>query len=110
MLPVSYDDNAAFAVLADSRQGFHFVLASKEMLGQPMPFDPLWVFECGDQRSMNAAGHWLAVRRGQWQEWGELAENEGRRALGQHMVELMTKEPIGEVKGTIVRGDPDHAR
>lgn len=107
MLPKSFDDTAAYVVLADSRQGFHFVLTSQELLSQPQPFDPLWVFECGDQRSMNAASHWLAVRRGQWQEWGELADKEGRRALGEHMAELMAREPIGEVQATIVRGDPD---
>lgn len=107
MLPASYDDNAAYAVLADRRQGFHFVLTSQELLSQPQPFDPLWVFECGDQRSMNAAGRWLAVRRGQWQEWGELAEKEGRRALGQHMADLMAQEPIGEVQWTLVQSAPD---
>jgi hypothetical protein len=77
------------------------------MLAQPMPFDPLWVFECGDQRSVNAASHWLAVRRSQWQEWGRIAETQGRQALGEHMAELMAAKPVGEVQGTIVRGDPD---
>lgn len=107
MLPKSFDDTGAYAILADSRQGFHFVLTSQELLSQPQPFDPLWVFECGDQRSMNAAGRWLAVRRGHWQEWGALADKEGRRALGEHMAELMAREPIGEVQATIVRADPD---
>ncbi len=107
MLPVSFDDNGAFKVLADCRQGFHFVFASKEMLDGPMPFDPLWVFECGDQPSMDAAGHWLSVRRGLWPEWGQLAESRGRAALGQHLADLMAAEPIGVVQATIVRAEPD---
>lgn len=107
MLPASFDDNSAFAVLADSRQGFHFVLASKKMLSEPMPFDPLWVFECGDLPSMNAAGHWLSVRRGLWQEWGKLAEAEGRVALGEHLDDLMAKQPIGVVQASIVRCEAD---
>ncbi len=84
MLPKSYDDTGAYVVLADTRQGFHFVLASQKLLSQSKPFDPLWVFECGDQRSMNGASHWLAVRRGQWQEWGALAERKGRGALAEY--------------------------
>lgn len=107
MLPKSFDDTGAYVVLADSRQGFHFVLTSQELLSGPQPFDPLWIFECGDQRSMNAAGRWLAVRRGQWQEWGALADQKGRQALGEHIAELMAREPIGEAQFTIVRGDPD---
>jgi hypothetical protein len=107
MLPSTFDDNAAYAVLADTRQGFHFVLASQEMLAQAQPFDPLWVFECGDQRSMIAVGRWLAVRRAQWQEWGSLAEAQGRSALGEHIATLMESEPIGEVMGSIIRFDPD---
>jgi hypothetical protein len=107
VLPKSFDDNEAFVVLADARQGFHLLLVSQDMLAQPMPFDPLWVFECGDQRSLNAASHWLAVRRGQWQECGKLAETQGREALGEHLAELMAAEPVGEVQGTIVRFDPD---
>lgn len=107
MLPKSFDDSGANKVLADCRQGFHFVFASSQMLDEPMPFDPLWVFECGDQPSMDAAGHWLSVRRGLWPEWGQLAETQGRAALRQHMADLMAAEPIGVVQATIVRFDPD---
>lgn len=107
MVPNSYDDNGAHAVLADSRQGFHLLLVNKAMLVPHKPFEPLWVFECGDQRSLDAASHWLAVRRAQWTAWGELAETQGQQAIADCMAKLMGETPIGQVQGTIVRGDPD---
>jgi hypothetical protein len=105
MLPVSFDDNATYVFLADSRQGFYLVLTRKEMIGKTIT-DPHWVFESGDQRSMNAASHWLSARRGKWEEWGELVEKEGRGALEKHLAELMAKQPIGEVQATVILGNP----
>lgn len=106
MLPASYDDNAAFAVLCDFRQGLQFVLVRNEMLDPPMPAEPLWALRFGDQRSFEAAFHWFAVRRGRWQKWGELAKKRGPEALSAHMAELISREPIGEVLGAIIRGAP----
>jgi hypothetical protein len=105
MLPVSFDDNAAYAVLADCRKGFYLVFVTKEMLDQTK-IEPLWVFASGNKRSMNAASRWLSVRRGKWQEWGELAQMEGRAALSKHLAELMEKEPIGEVQSNVILGNP----
>lgn len=107
MLPVYLDDNAPYAIVGATRQGFHIVLASKEMLAQTKPAMPLWEFECGDQRSLNAVAHWCAVRRSQWQEWGEIAESRGRHALAKHMAKLIDEQPIGEVEATIVRAGSD---
>lgn len=105
MLPVSLDDNEIYEVLSDNRQGFNLVLVHKEMPEGAAVLKPLWVFPCGDQRSLDAASHWCLVRRALWESWGALAEEQGSNALRDHMAELMAQEPIGEVVGTIVQAD-----
>jgi hypothetical protein len=81
MLPVSLDDNAVYEVLRDYRQGYRLLLVRKEQLEENAVLEPLWVFPCGDQRSLSAATRWFAVRRGLWQAWGKMAEESGSAAL-----------------------------
>lgn len=107
MLLASFEDNAPYQVLGDTRQGFHLLLVRSDMLGQSKPFTPLWVFECGDQRSMDCVSHWLMVRRARWTEWGEIAERDGPDAVFEHIADIMRQEPIGVLQGILVQPDPD---
>lgn len=107
MLPASFDDNAPYRIMGDTRQGFHLLLVRDDMLGKSEPFTPLWVFECGDQRSMDCVSHWLTIRRARWKAWGEMAEREGAEAIAAHIAEVMSEEPIGVLQGAIVKADPE---
>ena len=109
MLPATLDKEATFSIRSDERRGFHLLLVRNDMLLLRQPLEPLWVFTCGDKRSLDAAAHWCEVRRACWQGWGRLAQALGPELFVQHMAGVIAKEPIGEVQASIVKADGDPA-
>ena len=92
--------------LRDERNGFHVVFVSREAKKQN-PFMPHWVGPCGDKESLDAMVRWMAVRRDQWQAWGELAEHIGGQAFAKHMDTLLKSEPLVRVEAALIQRQDD---
>jgi hypothetical protein len=73
------------------------------MLTSGQPPEPLWVFSCGDRRTLDAVAHWCEVRRAYWDIWGKIAETFGREKFAEYMEKVFEEEPIGIVKAFIVQ-------
>lgn len=86
-----------YRIVADQRDGLYLLLVDTNDLGRGSPFTPLWVRQIGDQRSMDALSHWLHLRRGEWQVWGELARRVGYAAFNEHISEVLAAQPAEEV-------------
>lgn len=107
MLPISINDNASYAVLTDTRRGFHLLLARKATVASAQPFEAVWALSCGDLATLNAAAHWFAVRRIHWQQWGDHVLTHGIESFSLVIKNLMDKEPVGPVVACFVRGLDD---
>ena len=103
MLPEYIDQNEHYRILCDDRRGFWALLVSADMLGQGVPFTPLWAQECTDEATLACLCRWLDVRRGEWQAWGRLAKALGHEAFVSHMSELVAADPPLHVIGTTVQ-------
>lgn len=107
MIPRRIDADAEnHFFLRDERQGFHLVFVSREAKKQN-PFMPHWVGPCGNAESLEAMVRWMAVRRDQWQAWGELAERIGHQAFARHMDDLLKAEPLVRVEAALIQRQAD---
>lgn len=107
MIPARIDaDTENHTFLRDERAGFHLVFVSRESRKQN-PFTPHWVGTCGNGESLEAMVRWMAVRRDQWQAWGELAERIGPQAFAKHMDDLLKAEPLVRVEGALIQRQDD---
>ena len=107
MLPTHIQENEFYTFVIDQRHGHYVVLTSQEMLSREGPVEPLWHREAADERSFDALLRWVMVRRGRWQEWGQLAEALGPTAFYQHMRERMAVEPLEECTGSVLQREDD---
>lgn len=109
VLPKSIQYNERYIFVVDRGQGYHLAFVSPEMLSRVKsePVEPHWYFECGDERSLDAALRWFAVRRSLWANWGRLVTTAGRQVFSRHIAQLMADDPIAEVLGTMVNRDDD---
>ncbi len=107
MLVPKIDDNEPYRFFIDDHNPLRLVLATSAMLDATEPMEPLWQREAGDARSFLALSRWIFLRRDRWPEWGQLAENLGRKFINQHMRKRMELEPICENVGASV-ASKDH--
>lgn len=103
----SFQDNSPYGLLVDDRQGLFLLLVRKDWGGSGKAFDPLWAFECGDHRSLEAALRWCLKRQSQWDDWGRMAEELDRDILATLIVGMMEAQPIAESAGILIKPAAD---
>lgn len=107
MLSVTVEQDAVYEVQCGTYNSCYIALVRNDVIDDYGLPKLLWTFQCGNERSLDAAAHWFAVRRGLWNEWGQLVEKKGARALSEHIEALMAADPIGEVYYTLIQRDDD---